>query len=80
MTDMKDQSRRLNNKKIINKTQNNEDSRKSRWKVISSTKQIDADCLSRDQWRSQKFFRGRGSGSTNSVEDRRQRERGSEGR
>ena len=31
------------------------------------------------QWRTQKFFSGGGRNSTNSVEDRRQRERGSGG-
>ena len=31
------------------------------------------------QWRTQKFCSGRGEGSTNSVEDRGQRERGSGG-
>ena len=31
--------------------------------------------VSRDQWRTQEFFSG-GGGSTNSVEDRGQRERG----
>jgi len=33
MTGLKAQSRKLNNKKNINKTQNNEDSRKGRKKV-----------------------------------------------
>jgi len=31
------------------------------------------------QWHTQEFFFGRGAGSTNSVEDRGQRERGSGG-